>query len=59
MGEPLFSEIIIPKTRNKKIDLESLSKKQKEEIINDILDKGYENLSEYDIKILKKVSKII
>lgn len=59
MGEPLFSEIIMPKTRKKKIDLESLSKKQKEEIINDILDKGYDNLDEYDIKILKKVSKSI
>jgi len=59
MGEPLFSEIIMPKTRKEKIDLESLSKKQKEEIINDILDKGYDNLNEYDIKILKKVSKTI
>jgi hypothetical protein len=59
MGEPLFSKIMEPKTYKKKVDLESLSKKQKEEIINDILDKGYDNLNEYDIKMLDKVSKNI
>jgi hypothetical protein len=59
MGEPLFSKILEPKTYKKRVDLKSLSKKQKEEIINDILDKGYDNLDEYDIKILKKVSKNI
>jgi ribulose bisphosphate carboxylase small subunit len=51
--------MITPKTKKNKVDLKSLSKKEKEEIINDILDKGYNNLNEYDIKILKKVSKSI
>ena len=38
-----------------KIDLDKLSKSEREEIINDILDKGYENFNEYDKKILNKI----
>lgn len=57
--KPFFSEPKKGKIHKKKIDLKSLSKKQKEEIINDILDKGYENLSEEDINILKKFSEIL
>ena len=57
IGDSLFSEMITPKTKKNKVDLKSLSKKEKEEIINNILDKGYDNLNEYDIKMLDKVSK--
>jgi len=38
-----------------RIDLDKLSKNQREEMINDILDKGYENFNEYDKKVLNKI----
>ena len=38
-----------------KLDLNKLSKSQREDMINTILDKGYKNFSEYDKKILNKI----
>ena len=38
-----------------KLDLNNLSKTDRETMINKILDKGYENFSENDKKILKKI----
>lgn len=40
------------------IDVSNLSITQREELVNKILDKGVENLSEQDKRLLKKISKI-
>ena len=54
----IYSEAILT-IKDKKIlieDIDKMSPKDKNNLMNELIDKGVNNLSEYDKKILKKLS---